>query len=56
MHVTFLILAILTSLILHCGAMAGRKEEAEIFSRCVTSALFHVLFCFVLFCFFFYFI
>ena len=34
--------------------MAGRKEEAEKFPRCVTSALFHVLFCFVLFLFLFY--
>jgi hypothetical protein len=25
--------------------MAGQKEEAEEFPRCVTSALFHVLFC-----------
>ena len=36
------------SLILHRGAMAGRKEEAEEFPRCVTSALFRVI-CFVLF-------
>ena len=34
------------SLILHRGAMAGRKEEAEEFPRCVTSALFRVI-CFV---------